>query len=227
MQLHSLSLIREDRPVFEGLDLQSSAHRLGIIGPNGAGKTSLLRLLLGLLRPTAGRVEIEGPCGLLFQVPDQQILFPTVAEELCFALLEQGMTKAQATRQAQDALAQFSDESGVYQDSQDSLWGAATDALSEGQKQWVNLVGLLAAQPRVLLLDEPFSSLDLRHNLLLQKKLWSLPQRIVVASHDLDRLSKCDEVIWLEAGRCRAQGPAKEVIRAYQDWANAQVPQPC
>lgn len=216
MKLHSVTLMREDRLVFEGLDLCSSAHRLGIIGPNGAGKTSLLRLLLGLLRPNSGQVEIDGPCGLLFQVPDQQILFPTVAEELCFSLLEKGMTKEEATQRAKACLAEFDGSGSLLTE---DLWAAATDALSEGQKQWINLVGLLAAKPKVLLLDEPFSCLDLRHNLLLQEKLWALPQRIVVASHDLDRLMKCDEIVWLDAGAVRAQGPAAEVIDAYTEWA--------
>jgi len=168
-------------------------------------------MLQGLLEPDAGDVVIERPCGLLFQSPDSQILFPTVAEELCFGLEESGLSQLEANQRARHCLEMYGDP---------GLWNAATDSLSEGQKQLINLVGLLALGPKTLLLDEPLSSLDLPHSLGLSKTLRSLSQRLIISSHNLEQLGLCDELIWMEAGSVRAQGEPSRIIAAYEQWAH-------
>ena len=208
MQITGLTLTREDHVVFEGLDLHSSAHRLGIIGPNGAGKSSLLRVLHGLLSPKSGAVKIEGPTGFLFQSPDQQILFPSVEEELCFGLLESGMSAAAAREKSLAMLSEMGCEDWMP---------LACDALSDGERQWLAIIALLVMEPQTLLLDEPFASLDLQRSRRLARRLWSLPQRVIVSSHDLEALSHCDEVIWLDSGKRVMQGPAPKVIAAYRE----------
>ncbi len=87
------------KSILSGLSLTLAEPRIGIIGRNGSGKTSLLRLIAGLVAPTAGQVRVDGidpfadrkgalaALGILFQNPDHQILFPTVEEELAFGLL--------------------------------------------------------------------------------------------------------------------------------------------
>ena len=97
----------------------------------------------------------------------------------------------------------------------------ACDALSDGQKQWLSLMALLALEPNTLLLDEPFASLDLHRSSQLAARLWSLPQRVIVSSHDLHALASCDEVIWMNKGQLIMQGSAREVIGAYKDAADA------
>ena len=212
MQICGLTLAREDRLVFSALNLQSRAHRLGIIGPNGAGKSSLLRVVHGLLKPQSGSVNMDGPTAFLFQSPDQQILFPTVEEEICFGLLESGMGAAAARKKCKAML----HEMGCA-----DWMPLACDALSDGQRQWLALMALLVLEPKTLLLDEPFASLDLQRSKRLAARLWSLPQRVIVSSHDLEALAHCDEVIWLDAGRLVMQGGALEVIAAYRAWANS------
>jgi len=212
MQITGLTLWRDDQLVFKDLNIHSSAHRLGLIGANGAGKSSLLRLMHGLLTPTSGRVDIAGPTAFLFQSPDQQILFPTVEEEICFGLLELGMSKASARERCKAIL----NEMGCP-----DWMPLACDALSDGQKQWLSLMALLALEPNTLLLDEPFASLDLHRSSRLAARLWSLPQRVIVSSHDLHALASCDEVIWMNKGQLIMQGSAREVIGAYKDAADA------
>jgi biotin transport system ATP-binding protein len=85
-------------------------------------------------------------------------------------------------------------------------------------------MALLVLEPKTLLLDEPFASLDLQRSKRLAERLWSLPQRVIVSSHDLEALAHCDEVIWLDAGRPMMQGGAIEVIAAYRAWANSGEP---
>jgi len=210
MKIESLHWVCDGRPILNGITLDSRAHRIGVIGPNGAGKTSFLRLLCGLAKPSKGRIEIDAPAGLLFQSVEQQILFPTVIEELCFARIDSGEPASEVHARAQDLLKSLQSE---------WLWGRATHGLSLGEKQWLGILALLMQEPTTLLLDEPFSSLDILRSRALTKALWSLPQRLVIASHNLEALGVCDEMIWLHAGALQMQGPATEVIKAYRDWA--------
>ncbi len=98
IRLEAVTLVRGNQHVFEGLTLSLQEARIGLIGDNGAGKSSLFRLISGLDQPQQGRVVVHGcdtqadrrqlskHVGLMFQNPDDQIIFPTVAEELAFSL---------------------------------------------------------------------------------------------------------------------------------------------
>lgn len=212
------SLSRGGRRVFEALDLALDERRIGLIGDNGSGKSTLLRLANGLLLPEAGRVLVAGrdtarhrktlpaEIGFVFQNPDHQILFPTVGEEIAFGLIERGLDRRSARERARRLLESHGcggwDERAVHE-------------LSEGQKQLVCILAILASEPHTLLLDEPFASLDLSTRLALGARLRALPQRIVMASHDLELLAGFDRVVWLEHGRVRRDGEPTEVIAAY------------
>ena len=208
MRITNLRLAREDRLVFEALNLQSKAHRLGLVGPNGAGKSSLLMTLQGLIAPSKGEVYLEGQPGFLFQNPDHQLLFPTVMEELCFGANQQRLkdSKASPENRARDLARAHGAE---------HLLGLATHELSEGQKQLVCLLAVLVDEPDVLLLDEPCAGLDHRLTGRLMATLLGLPQRIIMATHRLELLHRFEEVIWVEDGAVQMQGPADAVVKAY------------
>jgi biotin transport system ATP-binding protein len=199
-----------------------SAHlteaRIGIVGRNGSGKTTLLRLLAGLVAPTAGRVRVEGidpfadragalsRVGILFQNPDHQILFPVVEEELAFGLRQQGMAPGEALARAR----------GVLADWGRAHWaGVAVSTLSQGQRQMVCLMAVLAMAPGTVLLDEPYASLDLPGRMQLARLLEGMGQRVVVISHDPGALAGMERVIWLEDGRIRRDGTAGAVLEEF------------
>jgi biotin transport system ATP-binding protein len=204
MRLTNLHLVRQDRLVFEALSLQSNSHRLGLVGPNGAGKSSLLLAMQGLATPTQGDIELEGRPGLLFQNPDHQLLFPTVLEELCFGAQQRGTADAESLARSM---------AGAH--GAQHLLGLATHELSEGQKQLVCLLAVLMDGPDVLLLDEPCAGLDHRLTARLMKTLLGLPQRLIMATHQLVLLQGFEEVIWIEDGNVQMQGPASAVVSAY------------
>jgi biotin transport system ATP-binding protein len=205
--------------VFDGFSLSLQERRVGLIGSNGSGKSSLLRLAHGLVLPKGGTVttvglnttthrkQIPSRVGFLFQNPDRQIIFPTVSEEIAFGFQERGDTRREAMRQALVWLGRFG-----RTDWSDRV----VHDLSEGQKQLVCLIAVLALEPSLILLDEPFASLDLATRLAFADQLQALDQPIVMASHDLDFLAPFDRIVWLEQGRVRADGPPRDILEAYR-----------
>ena len=211
MILQNITLRRNDQLLFQNLDLRLTAHRTGLVGLNGSGKTSLLRLLMRLEEPEQGRLENTKPVGLVFQSPNQQILFPTVMEEFCFGQLERGKEPRQVEAWAK-ALAS---EHGA-----EHLLKRSTHECSEGEKQLVCILAVLMDEPQVLLFDEPFASLDARASRTMMLLIEKLPQQVVMASHNLDLLHDFDELIWMDGGQVKMQGPVKQVREAFEAFTN-------
>lgn len=206
------------RAILSDISLHLTEARIGVVGRNGSGKTSLLRLIAGLVAPTSGSVRVDGidpsgdrrglvaRLGILFQNPDHQILFPLVEEEVAFGLRQSGLAQAEAEARARAVLARH----------ERAHWaGQAVSTLSQGQRQMLCLMSVLAMEPATLLLDEPFASLDLPSRARLGRELAALPQRLVVISHDPAALAGMDRVIWLEAGRVRRDGAPGPVLAEF------------
>ncbi|SFJ82309.1 biotin transport system ATP-binding protein [Bradyrhizobium sp. Gha] len=179
----------------------------------------MLRLMNGLHLPTRGRVAVAGldtvrnrkdlpaKVGFLFQNPDHQLIFPTVVEEVAFGPAERGVSAPKAHQQAMALL----ERQGCAQ------WADRNvNELSGGQKQLICILALLAMEPSILLMDEPFASLDLPTRLVLYRRIMALPQRVVMASHDFELLAEFDRIIWLDAGHVRLDGRPAEVLPAYR-----------
>ncbi|WP_292291245.1 ABC transporter ATP-binding protein [Marivita sp.] len=206
------------REVLRDLTLALDSRRVGIVGRNGSGKTTLARLIAGLIAPDAGRVTVAGvdvctdrkaairTVGILFQNPDHQIIFPTVEEELAFGLRQLGQPKAEAREGAHAMLARFGREDWAER---------AVDGLSQGQRHLVCLMAVLAMEPRVIVLDEPFAGLDIPTIRALRSYLEALPVTLIQVSHDISALQSYERVIWLEGGQVAADGPAGETLARY------------
>ena len=219
IDIDNIGLARGEGALFSGLSLQLRERRIGLIGNNGSGKSSLLRLINGLLLPDTGtirvcgldtrrdRAALPGVAGFLFQNPDHQIVYPVVAEEIAFGLRESG----HSANAARDSVLQILAAHG-HQDWADR----PIHELSDGQKQLVCILAVTITQPRFLLLDEPFSSLDLPTRWDMMRRLDALPQSIIMASHDFDLLTQFDRIIWLDKGVVRADGAAAATIAAYR-----------
>lgn len=201
------------RVILHPMTLRLDQSRIAIIGRNGSGKTTLLRLMAGLIPATSGRVTVGGDdpadrramlarIGILFQNPDQQILFPTCAEEIAFGLTQMGRKDGDGAARALLA----AEGRGHWAD-------APTHTLSGGQRHYLCLLSILAMAPETILLDEPFAGLDMPTQIRLARRLAALPQRLITISHDP---IPAERVIWLEGGRIAADGPADAVLPAFR-----------
>ena len=217
--IQDVTLVRGSHTVFKALTLQLVEPRIGLIGDNGAGKSSLFRMLCGLDTPQSGSVQVRGLnahqvsskrpglVGMLFQNPDEQIIFPTVEEELALGLCPSGIPRREAIARARAFL----------QTRQLQHWaGRSISALSQGQRQHVCWLALMIASPDLLLLDEPYASLDLPGQARLTHDIAQAPQQVIVSTHALDHVRGFGRVIWLDQGTVRADGPGHSVCAAYQ-----------
>jgi len=203
------------------LELSVGAGTLLIAGPNGAGKSSMLRLLLGVLRPDRGRIVLDGKTlfdgsvdvppeeRLLGYVPQDYALFPHFDAEGNVAF---GLSHL-PRRDRRARAAAWLERLGASH-----LASRRIAQLSGGERQRVALARALAREPRALLLDEPFASLDpsarreLRASLRRSLQQWRLPALIV--SHDAADAMLADRIAVMERGHIVQQGTVEEVRQA-------------
>jgi spermidine/putrescine transport system ATP-binding protein len=188
-----------------------------LLGPSGCGKTTLLRLIAGFEMPTDGLILLDGqditylppnkrPVNTVFQ---SYALFPhlTVAENIAFGLQMLGKPKAEVSARTDQMLALVKLE---------AMAGRKTSQLSGGQQQRVALARALAPQPKVLLLDEPLSALDLKLRQAMQIELKRLQMEtgitFVFVTHDQEEaLTMSDRVGVMSHGKLQQVGTAKEI----------------
>ncbi len=216
--LTAASVTLGGKPILPPLTLSLTEQRIGILGRNGSGKTTLLRLIAGLIPATTGAVSVDGidpsgdrkgligRMGILFQNPDRQIIFPVAEEELAFGLRQLGHAPDAALARARARLAA---EGRGH-------WAAVpVSTLSQGQRHYLCLMSVLLMEPATILLDEPFSGLDMPTTARLRRHLDGLPQRLITVTHDPAMLEGYDRALWLEGGRAVMDGAAGDVAAAY------------
>lgn len=219
IDLVGVALERSGRLVLDDITLTITERRVGIIGANGSGKSSFARLLNGLVLPSEGSVTVDGldtrretkavrrKVGFVFQNPDNQIVYPTISEDIAFGLKNRGHSKAEITEKVEAILSRF--ELSALKD-------RLAHELSGGERQMVALAGVLVLQPDWLVLDEPTTLLDLRNAKRIMGHIERLDQRVVMITHDLKRLDGFDRVLVIEDGRLVCDDRPAAAIAAYE-----------
>ena len=193
---------------------------VGLLGMNGSGKSTLARLLNGLLKPTQGKVYVNGMdtadaanltairrlVGMVFQNPDNQLVCPVVEEEIAFGPENLELPLAEIRRRVDWALQICGLEEKRHH---------APHLLSGGQKQMAALASVLAMLPEYLVLDEPTSMLDPNSRRMLLGQLDLLNKRegmtIILISHNPEDLLQADRLIVLDRGSIAMEGTPREV----------------
>lgn len=198
-----------------GLSLRVEAgESVCLAGPNGAGKSTLLLCLAGLLRGE-GTVSVAGGApapgadagrrfGLVFQDPDDQLFCPTVAEDVAFGPLNQGLSEGGAGERVRESLAAV----GLR-----GFEARSAHHLSVGEKKRAAVAAVLACRPETLALDEPWAGLDARGARAVTEILREFRGTKLVASQDLRHAAEvCPRLVILDGGRVAADGPMAELL---------------
>ncbi len=197
--------------IFDGLNLTIERRdRVGLLGPNGCGKTTLCHIIMGLLTPESGDVEIygkkrtkesdfaeiRGKIGFLFQDSDDQLFCPTVIEDVAFGPLNMGQSPEEAKKTVATTL-----ESLKLSGFEERI----TYKLSGGEKRLVSLATVLAMKPDFLILDEPTSGLDEKTTQRLVEILKESNLGYMIISHDRDFIKMAvDKLIQMKDGEIQA-----------------------
>ena len=209
---------RGEREVLAPTTLTLTERRVGVIGANGSGKSTLARLLNGLVRPTSGRVSVEGRdvvregaavrrlVGFCFTDPAAQLVMPTCVEDIELSLRRRVADGSTRRTRAMEVLT----ANGLADHAHDSV-----HSLSGGQRQLLALAGVLALEPTVVVADEPTTLLDRANTRRVGDTLFGLEQQLVLVTHDLDLAARCDRVLVVDAARVVADGPPSDSIAHY------------
>ena len=209
---------RGEREILAPTTLTLTERRIGIIGANGSGKSTLARMVNGLVRPSSGRVTVDGldvvrqgaavrrVVGFCFTDPAAQLVMPTCVEDIELSLRR---TVKDSRARRERALAVLA-ANGLEDHAHDSV-----HSLSGGQRQLLALAGVLATDPTVVVADEPTTLLDRANTRRVADALLGLAQQLVLVTHDLDLAARCDRVLVVDAARVVADGTPEESIAHY------------
>lgn len=208
---------------------------VAILGANGAGKTTTVRLIDGLIRPTAGKVEINGTdtaassvserarrVGFLFQNPDRQICKNTVREEILFGLRTVRGGEGEEALQARcdEVLKDF-----CFTGDEEPF------SLSRGQRQRVALASILAVEPEILILDEPTTGLDYFECCHIMDRIRRMNEEnnvtVIMVCHDMEVvLDYARRALVMAGGRLLADGPVNTIFRDHALMEKASILSP-
>jgi len=202
-------------PVIEGVDLEVAPGKfVSLVGPSGSGKTSILRAVSGLLTPRSGGIELNGSSdslGFLFQ-DDALLPWRTAREHVALGLRIRKLPTKAAESEADAWLARLGLEG----------FGARfPHELSGGQRKRVAIAQILALKPKLLLMDEPFASLDAIVRTRITQELLNWVERehlsVLLVTHDLEEALTVSDTVYL-----LSQGPKARVVNSY----NVSIPRP-
>ena len=208
LRVFDLALGYGVEPVVEGVSLEVSAGQfVSLVGPSGSGKTSILRAINNLLTPRSGQIELNDTrqsLGFLFQ-DDALLPWRTARENVALGLRIRRMAKNAALVEADDWLARLGLE---------GFGSRYPHELSGGQRKRVAIAQILALKPKLLLMDEPFASLDAIVRTRITQELLTWVERehlsVLLVTHDLEEALTVSDIVYL-----LSQGPRARIRTSY------------
>ncbi|SFC50209.1 energy-coupling factor ABC transporter ATP-binding protein [Clostridium uliginosum] len=204
---------------------------IGIVGTNGAGKSTLLLLLLGILFPCTGDINIANipvtkknlshvreKIGMVFQNPDDQLFMPTVYDDVAFGPRNYKLDEDEVSKRVLNALQTV----GISH-----LKNRAPYRLSGGEKRAATIASVLSMHIDLLIMDEPTASLDPKSRRRIINLLKSFDHTKIIATHDLDMIFElCERTIILKEGKIMADGVTSEILvdEELMETCNLEIP---
>lgn len=209
LRVSDLTLAYDAEPVLEGASLEvGKGQFISLVGPSGSGKSTVLRAVMGLQQPSAGRIELavdRAEIGILFQ-DDALLPWRTARQNVALGWRIRGRAKREALDDAEAWLARL----GLA-----GFGDRYPRELSGGQRKRVAMAQVLALKPRLLLMDEPFASLDaiVRHRITEDLLGWVERENLTVllVTHDLEEAQTLSDAVYL-----LSQGPRARIRERYE-----------
>lgn len=220
IEFRGAAVAYDGEQILAPLTVSLSEQRIGIIGSNGSGKSTTVRLINGLIEPTAGQVLYDGltpdkrgkdirkRVGFVFSDAESQIVMPRVSDDVAFSLRRFKLPREEVKRRVAEVLERF------------ELADRAENSphtLSGGEKQMLALASVLVIEPDTIIADEPTTLLDLRNRRRIVRELMSLDQQLIVVTHDLEMLRGFDRVLVIDDGALAYDGTPDDAIAFYTD----------
>ncbi len=232
IKIENLTYIYNPRSPFESRALDdvsleiNDGEFIGLIGHTGSGKSTLTQQLNGLLKPTSGRIIINGAditdksvklaevrkkVGLVFQYPEHQLFEETIYKDIAFGPINQGLSEAEVEERVREAMA-------LVMLPFDELKDRSPFELSGGQRRRVAIAGVLAMRPEILILDEPTAGLDPKGRDEILEQIKTLHQQakntVILVSHSMEDIARLvDRIIVMHRGKVALTGTAREVFK--------------
>ena len=193
----------------------------GLLGPNGAGKTTLLRMITGIFYPDSGEILLNGKkfdplndIGMIGYMPEERGLYKKmkIGEQVLYLARLKGLSK-------QDALARIKEWFIKFE--MESWWNKKVEDLSKGMSQKLQFVTTILHEPKLIILDEPFSGLDPVNANLIKEEIFKLAQRgstIIFSTHRMEQVEEiCDHVVLINKGKKILDGTINQIKNEFKE----------
>lgn len=193
----------------------------GLLGPNGAGKTTLIRMITGIFYPDSGTIlfngkkfEPENDAAAIGYMPEERGLYKKmkIGEQAVYLARLKGLPKREAVNRIKDWFSRFE---------MDSWWNKKVEDLSKGMQQKLQFVTTVLHNPRLIILDEPFSGLDPVNSNLIKDEIYKLAQNgatVIFSTHRMEQVEEiCDHIVLVNKGKKILDGTVRQVRQDFKE----------
>ena len=193
----------------------------GLLGPNGAGKTTLIRMITGIFYPDEGQIIFDGKkfdpikdIGRIGYMPEERGLYKKmkIGEQTLYLAQLKGLSKAEAMKKIKEWFIKFD----MY-----SWWSKKVEDLSKGMSQKLQFVTTVLHEPKLIILDEPFSGLDPVNTNLIKDEIYNLAKKgatVIFSTHRMEQVEEiCDHIVLVNKGQKILDGTVKQVKQDFKE----------
>ena len=221
LEIDSVSKFYREVTAVNDVSLNIPKNRIfGLLGPNGAGKTSLIRMITQITGLDKGKILFDGEVlkpshtGLIGYMPEERGLYKKmkIGDQLVYLAQLKGLSKKDAKDTIESWLARFEIE---------HWWTKKVEDLSKGMQQKVQFISTVMHNPKLLILDEPFSGLDPINATLIREEIFRLVKEegisVIFSTHRMEQVEEiCEDIALINQGKCILQGPVDELKQKFK-----------
>lgn len=222
LQLHNLKKYFATQKAVDDISLTIDKGQIfGLLGPNGAGKTTLIRMITGIFYPDEGEIVFDGKkfdplndIAYIGYMPEERGLYKKmkIGEQTLYLAQLKGLSKSQAINKIKEWFAKFD---------MDSWWNKKVEDLSKGMSQKLQFVTTVLHEPKLIILDEPFSGLDPVNTNLIKDEIYKLAKKgstVIFSTHRMEQVEEiCDHIVLVNRGQKILDGTVKNVKQEFKE----------